>query len=332
MPDSESSPYKRHAERIVGQLPDSADVDTESVADSIEANAESYGVPPEEAARSVYNALSSDIDMEGTAQSEQASPTDPEEKEIAEFVEGDDESSLTVVATVLETWAPNAEAIAQKATIADDGGETRITIWQDAHDEGVPLLDVGQTYRFENVRGDFYDGQLEVEVSQYSNIDPADSEFDVSSAVEVVTGILVNIEAQSGLIQRCGSEGCSRVIPEDSDACVEHGATDPVHDIRIKGVIDTGDSYHRAVFGTEQTKELTGYSVTDARELAQDELSRRAFTREIESEFIGEYFTIRGNTPDEFLLVDEFEHKPTVADDPFPDKDTLLAALGGEAE
>ena len=118
-------------------------------------------------------------------------------------------------------------------------------------------------------------------------------------------GALVDIQRGSGLIKRCPEDDCTRVL--QNGRCSEHGEVEGEFDLRIKGVLDDGETVQEVIFDQEMTEELTGITLEEAKERAMDALDTSVVAEDMRSEVLGTYYRVRGPTFGRYVLVNEFE-------------------------
>jgi replication factor A1 len=214
---------------------------------------------------------------------------------------------ITVKAKVAHLWENPSPSIAQVGLLGDETGYIRFLVWTKAKKQPV---EEGKCYIFRNVVVDDYGGVLRLNVTKISEIEEIDEDIqlkpveELSQEVEVV-GALVAIQQNSGLIQRCGVEGCNRVIKMGK--CPEHGKTTPKDDLRIKGVIDDGRRTYEVIINEEGVKALTGIDLKKAKKIAEETLDRGAVLVELKKQLLGKYLKVVGRATPRYLLANQVE-------------------------
>jgi len=227
---------------------------------------------------------------------------------------------IDVVAEVVELWEPRSETIAQVGLLGDESGQLKFVTWESAN---LPELVEGETYRFQNVVTDEYQGRYSVSLNSASAVEP--SEEAVSTAAEGVTigGTIVAIQEGSGLIKRCPESDCTRVL--SGERCAEHGAVEGAFDLRIKAVIDDGNRSINAIFDAEATTAVSGLSMADAQTMAMDALDTSVVVDELVERVVGRRYRLTGRIVGTYFLVNDSER--TTDESEGIDADAVESAL-----
>lgn len=253
------------------------------------------------------NASISELDTEFDVAS--SSPDEDEQYEIADLTVENDEEWMTVEGTVTRLFdltGDTAEYFTQQGLIADDTGEKIFKITKDAAEEDEVIeVEEGESYRFESVVGDAYQGDISIKVTTPSEITGISEDFTPPENDTHVTGCIVNVQGQVGLIKRCPEENCTRVL--NKGRCTDHGDVDGEHDLRMMATVDTGTSTEDVFFNKEATEALTGISLDKAIEIANDAVDMEKPGEEMKRNIVGRYYSIAGNTVGEYVLVNQFE-------------------------
>jgi replication factor A1 len=123
---------------------------------------EEFGVPPQEAERTVMNELARElsipdlIPVPGSATSE--------ERQLRQLSSGD---WATIEAKVVSLSSSPSSAISQAGIVADATGAMRFVVWAKAN---APRLSIGSWYRFESVVVDEYKGSPNLKVHSGTTI------------------------------------------------------------------------------------------------------------------------------------------------------------------
>ena len=102
--------------------------------------------------------------------------------------------------------------------------------------------------------------------------------------------------------------------------CSEHGEVDGEFDLRIKAVLDDGDTTQDVLFNKDATEELTDLTLAEAKQMAKDALDTSVVADDIGEDILGRYYRVGGPEMGRYLLANEFEQVGQV-DDP----DTILS-------
>lgn len=285
------------AAQIANSFPDDVDLDPAAVEDRLDSLINEFDVPRDEAARATRSHFCTeyDLDVEDLA----TAGGSGQDRGLASIQSGD--QWLSTTAKVLELWEPGHASIAQVGLIGDETGTCKLTIWESADARSVAENEV---YRFENVVSDVYQGTVGIQVNSASSLEPADADvdIDVGETDARVTGALVAVQPGSGLIKRCPDEDCTRVL--QNGRCSEHGSVEGEFDLRIKAVIDDGETAYDVIFDREATETVTDLSLGAATDRAMEALDKAVVTDEIRDRVLGRYYRVTGPTVGQYLLVD----------------------------
>ncbi|MFW5903780.1 MAG: replication factor A [Halolamina sp.] len=297
------SELESHAAAIAEQFSDHLDVSQADVEERLETLVNEYRVPLDEARRSVVSQYLEEADLE---RDELGSG----DSELALLGEIDaDEQWVDLRVTVADLWEPGHESIAQVGLLGDESGTMKFVAF-DTSD--LPELEEGRSYALSNVVTDEYEGSFSVKLNKTTTITELDEEIEVGDDAVSVEGALVDVQSGSGLIKRCPEDDCTRVL--QNGRCSEHGQVDGEFDLRIKAVLDDGESVHEVIFDKETTEELTGIDLEDAKQMATDALDTTVVVEEMEGDLLGHYFEVSGPVFGRYVLVDAFERLDTPAD------------------
>ncbi|TKX87157.1 replication factor A [Halorubrum sp. SS5] len=295
------SELRQEAEAIAEQFSDHTDVDPDDVEERLETLVDEYRVPLDEASRSVTNSYLEDAGMErdelGRGGSEEVLVNDIDE----------DEQWVDLRVKLVDLWEPRSDSISQVGLLGDESGTIKFVAFETSD---LPELTEGQSYELSNVVTDEYEGSYSVKLNRTTGITEIDDEVEVGDNADTVEGALVDIQSGSGLIKRCPEEDCTRVL--QNGRCSEHGQVEGEFDLRIKGVLDDGETVTEVIFDREATEELTGMTLEEAKDMAMDALDTTVVAEEMGEDVLGRYYRVTGPTFDRYVLVDEMEDPGTV--------------------
>jgi replication factor A1 len=295
------SELRQEAEAIAEQFSDHTDVDPDDVEERLETLVDEYRVPLDEASRSVTNSYLEDAGMErdelGRGGSEEVLVNDIDE----------DEQWVDLRVKLVDLWEPRSDSISQVGLLGDESGTIKFVAFETSD---LPELDEGQGYELSNVVTDEYEGSYSVKLNRTTGITEIDEEIEVGDNADTVEGALVDIQSGSGLIKRCPEEDCTRVL--QNGRCSEHGQVEGEFDLRIKGVLDDGETVTEVIFDREATEQLTGMSLEEAKDMAMDALDTTVVAEEMGEDLLGRYYRVTGPTFGRYVLVDEMEDPGSV--------------------
>jgi len=286
-------------------LAEKFDVSPDTVQDEMETYAENYQVPIDLAEDAVERSLRDQAGLE---------PNDPVPPQGDEFDQtpldeiNTEGAFVDIIVEFVDEWEKSHSSMTQVGKLGDENGTIKFTAWEDADE--VPTLEECKTYRISDAVVTYFEGndRYSVKLQNFTEIQEADTDVEVqdNASNEVfIEGLLADVDDGSGLIKRCTNEDCNRAL--NSGACPEHGNVEGEHDIRLKTVVDNGNTAERVVFGTEATAEATGIDLADAKDIAKDALDSEVVAEEMEEEVLGGYYQIDGADLGSNVVVNEFE-------------------------
>ena len=295
------SELRQEAEAIAEQFSDHLDVDADEIEERLATLVDEYRVPLDEARRSVTNSYLDDAGMErdelGRGGSESVLVNEIDE----------DEQWVDLRVELVDLWEPRSDSISQVGLVGDESGTIKFVAFKTSE---LPELTEGQTYELSNVVTDEYEGSYSVKLNRTTQITEIDEEIEIGDNADTVEGALVDIQSGSGLIKRCPEEDCTRVL--QNGRCSEHGQVEGEFDLRIKGVLDDGETVTEVIFDREATEELTGMGLEAAKDMAMDALDTTVVAEEMGEDVLGRYYRVTGPTFGRYVLVDEMEDPGTV--------------------
>ena len=290
------SELRQEAEAIAEQFSDHLDVDADEVEERLENLVNEYRVPVDEARRSVTNGYLEDAGMERDELGRGGS-----ESVLVDEID-EDEQWVDLRVKLVDLWEPRSDSISQVGLLGDESGTIKFVAFETSD---LPELTEGRAYDLSNVVTDEYEGSYSVKLNRTTQITEIDEEIEVGDNADTVEGALVDIQSGSGLIKRCPEDDCTRVL--QNGRCSEHGQVEGEFDLRIKGVLDDGETVTEVIFDREATEELTGMGLEAAKDMAMDALDTTVVAEEMAEDVLGRYYRVTGPTFGRYVLVDEME-------------------------
>ena len=232
------------------------------------------------------------------------------EQKISDVTVGD--SFIVLKGLVLEAEKMERErddgtkAVFYRGSIGDETGFITFTSWKDTPIEKGDFLVVENAYARERL------GLPSLVFNENTRIRKEDAPKDFPTAEEImkpkwttlaelekqgggnnvmVTGVLLDIKKNSGLILRCPQ--CNKVIQKGG--CSHHDDVDGIPDLRIKGVFDDGESAISVVINRELTEKLLGMSLEECEELARKKMDNSIIQQKLEEKLLTRTLTLYGN-------------------------------------
>jgi ssDNA-binding replication factor A large subunit len=298
------SDLQQHAEDVHEQFSDHLDVTVDEVHERLETLVEEYKVPLDEARRSL---TSSYLDEAGMERDELGSGGTNDHVQVGTIDQ--DERWVDVTAKVVDLWEPRSDSVGQVGLLGDESGTIKFTKWAKSD---LPELQEGKVYRLENVVTDEYQGDYSIKLNRTTVVEELDEDLEVGDDSTTVEGALVDVQSGSGLIKRCPEEDCTRVL--QNGRCSEHGEGEGEFDLRIKAVIDDGETAHEVIFDQDATEAVTGITLEEAKEMAMDALDTEVVADEMQGDLLGLYYRVQGPTFGRYVLADDVERLTEPAD------------------
>ena len=290
------SELRQEAEAIAEQFSDHLDVGPDEVEERLENLVNEYRVPLDEARRSVTNSYLDDAGMER----DELSRGGTELVRVNDIDE--DEQWVDLRVKLVDLWEPRSDSVSQVGLLGDESGTIKFVAFETSD---LPDLTEGQSYELSNVVTDEYEGDYSVKLNRTTTITEIDEAVDVGDDAETVEGALVDIQSGSGLIKRCPEDDCTRVL--QNGRCSEHGQVEGEFDLRIKGVLDDGETVTEVIFDREATEDLTGMGLEAAKDMAMDALDTTVVAEEMADDVLGRYYRVTGPRFRRYVLADEVE-------------------------
>jgi replication factor A1 len=263
--------------------------------------------------------------------------------ELAEGVRG-----IRVTGRILDVTARQVTVQGQPKTvwgghIADATGKVEFSAWAD------PKLSAGDAVTIEGGYVRAYRGVPQLNFDADARITPATVELPEAAVLEVrpptlvrdvlargggsdltLVGTILEVKDGSGLVLRCGTPGCTRVLA--SGMCRIHGKAEGQPDLRIKAVLDDGTGAIGVVAGRELTEQLLGKDLERCKKEAQDAFRPDLIQEQLRERLTGRVFRLRGNAlSDDFGTTFIVRTVTPYAEDAPAAAKALLENLGGES-
>lgn len=191
-------------------------------------------------------------------------------------------------------------------TLADASGQVEFSSW---HDHG---LKPGEAYTIEGGYVRAFRGQPQYTFDADAKVGPAASPVPDGAALAVrpptplaqviergggsdltVVGTLLEVRPGSGLVVRCSTQGCSRVLT--AGQCRLHNRVEGTPDLRIKAVLDDGTGAISMIVGRELTEQVLGKTLAQCVEEAKAAFRPEVVQDQLKEKVTGRVFQVRGN-------------------------------------
>jgi replication factor A1 len=216
--------------------------------------------------------------------------------------------NVSVTGRVLSVEERNVNVRGEDKTVysglmADDTGKVQFSAWNN-HNlkegetilitnayirgwKGIPQLNIGDRSEVSRVDDPFGSADLDMSSNKtLREVSESGGGLDIT-----VSGLVVDLRGGSGLIFRCPQ--CNRSVL--GGECTNHGKIDPVHDLRMKIVLDDGSGAIGAVLNRELTEKLTGVTLENAVSLSKARGESGIIAREIAPKILMKRLVLRGN-------------------------------------
>lgn len=208
----------------------------------------------------------------------------------------------SVRAKFIQEWEVSHDRMLQSGLLGDESGTVKFVIWKE---EGKERLVPGTVYSIYYALVDEYQGRISLNLTT-ATVLPEEGDIQVSGGEGVFAGALVHVAPGSGLIKRCPVEGCNRVLSRQNYCPVHEIQPGFLYDLRIKGWLDNGRETREILVQREVTEQLTGISLHEAKELAENNpLGMDEVFLRVRERILGRYLTCKGREMDQRILVSE---------------------------
>ncbi len=270
-----------------------------------------FKVPEDEARRSVINYFLRENELE---RGQYYAGSSDNLVSIGDIKEEGQWVSLKV--KVVQLWEASHESIRQTGLVGDGTGTIKFTMFEGHSDrrfegdaaelEQTPdqiVLEEGRSYMIRSAVTGVWQGRYQLNFNRATTIEEIEEDIIVENPTAEFTGVIVDIQIGSGLIKRCPE--CNRALSKGS--CNEHGRVEGVYDLRIKAVIDDGETTQDVIVNRELTEDLCGITLEEAKDMATEALDHGIVTDAIRRKILARYYTITGRKLDRYILADRIE-------------------------
>jgi len=210
----------------------------------------------------------------------------------------------SVRAKVVQEWDATHERMLQSGLLGDETGTIKFVIWKEP---GKEQLVPGSVYNIFYAQVDEFNGRLSLNLNS-ATIMQEDGDIAVNGGEATVRGSIVHIAPGSGIIKRCPVEGCNRALSRQNYCPVHEIQPKFIYDLRIKGWLDDGEKTHSILLQRDVVENLTGISLADAQEIAENNpLGMDEVFLRMRDAILGRYVTCSGREIDNRLLVNKCE-------------------------
>lgn len=272
------------------------DIPQEQIEERLEKLTSKFKVPMGEARRSVTNYFLKEYNI--PRNEFYGSQMETPHVDVKDLVE--DGKWVNIKAKVLQLWDNSHESISQVGVVGDSTGTIKFVNWANAN---LPEVEEDKTYQFRNVVVDEWNGKFQINFNRTSAIEEIDEDIEIGTSSVTASGAMVDIQSGSGLIKRCPE--CNR--PLSKGACPEHGKVEGVYDLRIKAVLDDGESVHEALLNRELTEYIGDITLDSAKSMASEALDPSVVLDYLKGKLMGKYYTVTGPKLDRYILVESIE-------------------------
>ena len=203
----------------------------------------------------------------------------------------------------------NVQGVAKtvwSGTLADASGQCEFSAWHDFALKANDAVTIEGGY----VRA--YRGMPQFTFDQDAKVAPYDGELpaaatltargpvSIGSVVEKgaandvqLVATLLEVRPGSGLVMRCSTAGCSRVLA--AGQCRLHNRVEGVPDLRIKAILDDGTGSIAAIVGRELTEQLLGKKLDQCVKEAQAAFRPEVVLDQLKEKLTARVYVARGN-------------------------------------
>lgn len=261
------------------------DIDVDALANEAQDMLD-YQVPAEEIKRKL-------LDKHGSGDGNNL--PSPGEASTINIGEINSEGEFVIVeGEIVDLWETNhpenSNAPVQAGLIGDESGVIKFSRWEG--DTIGPSLEEGENYRFEAATTDFYNGNYSLNLNESASIHSSDEAVDVNSGTPFAARVM-DVAEGTGLILGCPE--CGGKL-NDNDSCYNHGSVsrgEAEHRLRISCTVSDGEETMTLYFDEDQTSEILGLSLEEAKEVAMEQVDMDALEPEVRDVMMGQRVTGR---------------------------------------
>lgn len=228
-------------------------------------------------------------------------------------------------AKFVSEWESRSPNIYQIGVLADETAGIKFILWNDKSNPNQPRLIQGKVYTVYYPIVNVSDGHEALNI--HSGVwvqEDTDIEACMTALQTVptttksnvtVTGFVTTILPGSGLIYRCPVPKCGRRLTV-GNICSNHDYQEsPISDLRIKAVLDDGQTAYTVVIPRAVTEKLTGLTMAGAADIsARDPRHEEAVRVKLDQMVGGRYLKCTGTMLGEYLIATDAEITEYVPD------------------
>ena len=206
----------------------------------------------------------------------------------------------------VEEWEIRSEKMLQTGLVGDESGRMKFVLWRD--DIKKPLQ-LNRVYIIKNAKVDVYNGRLSLSLNRAEyTAEDENTELEIGTKLDELSGSLVQIAKGSGLIKRCPVEGCGRVLSKPNLCPIHEIQTNFKYDMRIRGVLDDGNKAYNVLMNRDITEKISGITMEDAIEISTSSpLGADDVQILLNEKVCGRYFKCMGSWFNDMFIVKEIE-------------------------
>ena len=284
---------RKKAEELHDRHSDTFQIGIDEIETQLRTLVEGYSVPLEEAIRSVVNRNTPEYKSSTTSTNKPNSQV-----KVADINSSGQWIDLQI--KIVDLWDPTSDSIDQVGLAGDETGTIKFTKWSKSN---LPTLETNENYLLKNVVTDEWGGRFSIKLNRTTIIEPLNKDIEIGDGSTSIEGALVDIQSGSGLIKRCTTDSCTRVL--QNGTCAEHGEVDGKYDLRLKGVIDDGINVFEVILNEQTTEFLTGINLTEAEAMATEAVDTGVVLTKMRNMLIGKYYKIQGPKFSRYLIANE---------------------------
>jgi replication factor A1 len=186
---------------------------------------------------------------------------------------------------IVKLFNNDHEKIIQSGVAGDETGSIKFTVWEGST---VPTLVEGETYIFDNIVTNKFQGSSQLNINKNSEAELAPEAVTAVPETKVITGVVTKVLTNSGLIKRCPE--CKK--PLSKGACKDHGAVQGVYDLRLMVELDNGKKTSTVTVQKELAEGIMGMTMESAIAIASDALDMQVIREKQIEQFEGRYLTV----------------------------------------
>jgi replication factor A1 len=199
----------------------------------------------------------------------------------------------------VKSLAVDSDKYNQRGIIGDETGTISFI-----SSKNTPFkLEAGKSYILQDIVTGQFNKQPQVSLNKNSKETLLTETIEAKEFVKPLEGKIVAVMPGSGLIKRCPE--CNSALTKG--ACMKHGKVNGNHDLRIKAILDNGETTENILISRELTESFTGIDLQKAIAIAADTLDAGSVKEQMAKMICNRYYRIHATPLGDNMLARNIE-------------------------